>query len=368
MIGTGFAAEVHMKALRSCGITVGAVMSQREEKAKAFAEKWKIPQWTTTAEELMAADVDVIHICTPPATHGRLVRLALEVGKHVLCEKPLSLSAEEAKELAVLAKESGRICGMVLNVRYHMACQRAKELIEQGEIGRPILIHGMYLQEFGTLPTPYDWRYHPETGGEMRAVSEIGTHWFDIAEYLSGQEIEKVSAMFANYTPNRIVKDGMMYPDPETEEAAESIYRQNNGNIEVVDEQKITVESEDAAVIQLKFKNQAMGSVVLSEVSAGRGNHLSLEITGTGGNLWWNEEENNQLFVAKQGQGVRREVFAFGNGFSETFTTMFDAFYQAVESGKPSEGYPGFERGARIAKICQSVLKSAKADGVWVTI
>lgn len=158
-----------MKALRSCGITVDTVMSQREEKAKAFAEKWKIPQWTVTAEKLMESDVDVIHICTPPATHGRLVRQALEAGKHVLCEKPLSLSAEEAKGLVELAKESGKVCGMVLNVRYHMACQRAKELIGKGEIGRPILIHGMYLQEFGALPTPYDWRYHPETGGEMRA-------------------------------------------------------------------------------------------------------------------------------------------------------------------------------------------------------
>ena len=113
IIGTGFAAEVHMKALRSCGITVDTVMSQREEKAKAFAEKWKIPQWTVTAEKLMESDVDVIHICTPPATHGRLVRQALEAGKHVLCEKPLSLSAEEAKGLAELAKESGKVCGMV---------------------------------------------------------------------------------------------------------------------------------------------------------------------------------------------------------------------------------------------------------------
>ena len=353
IIGTGFAAEVHMKALRSCGITVDTVMSQREEKAKAFAEKWKIPQWTVTAEKLMESDVDVIHICTPPATHGRLVRQALEAGKHVLCEKPLSLSAEEAKGLAELAKESGKVCGMVLNVRYHMACQRAKELIGKGEIGRPILIHGMYLQEFGALPTPYDWRYHPETGGEMRAVSEIGTHWFDIAEYLSGQEIEQVSAMFANYTPNRIVKDGIMYPDTEGKEATV---------------QKITVESEDAAVIQMKFKNQAIGSVILSEVSPGRGNHLSLEITGTDGNLWWNEEENNQLFVAKHGESVRKEVFAFGNGFSETFTTMFESFYQAVESEKTSDGYPDFERGARIAQICQRVWKSAKADGAWENI
>lgn len=176
-------------------------------------------------------------------------------------------------------------------------------------------------------------------------VSEIGTHWFDIAEYLSGQEIEQVSAMFANYTPNRIVKDGIMYPDTEGKEATV---------------QKITVESEDAAVIQMKFKNQAIGSVILSEVSPGRGNHLSLEITGTDGNLWWNEEENNQLFVAKHGESVRKEVFAFWKRFSETFTTMFESFYQAVESEKTSDGYPDFERGARIAQICQSVWKSAK--------
>ena len=221
IIGTGFAAEVHMKALRACNVSVDVVMSQKEEHAKAFAKKWGIPKWVTSVEAIMESEADVIHICTPPATHGTLVKSALDAGKHVLCEKPLSLSQTEAKDLAEQAAMSGKICGMVLNVRYHMACQRAKEMVENGMIGRPILIHGTYLQEFGALPAPYDWRYHPETGGEMRAVSEIGTHWFDIAEYISGQRIKEVSALFARYTPHRILKDGMMYPDKASEKADE---------------------------------------------------------------------------------------------------------------------------------------------------
>ena len=333
IIGTGFAAEVHMKALRACNVSVDVVMSQKEEHAKAFAKKWGIPKWVTSVEAIMESEADVIHICTPPATHGTLVKSALDAGKHVLCEKPLSLSQTEAKDLAEQAAMSGKICGMVLNVRYHMACRRAKELVENGMIGRPILIHGTYLQEFGALPAPYDWRYHPETGGEMRAVSEIGTHWFDIAEYISGQRIKEVSALFACYTPHRILKDGMMYPDKASEKA-----------------------------------NETGRKVVLSEVSPGRGNHLSLEITGTDGNIWWNEEENNQLFTARKGAGIRKEVFAFGNGFSETFIQMFEAFYQAVQEGRPGETYPDFARGARIARICQGVLESVRTGGAWINV
>ena len=351
IIGTGFAAEVHMKALRACNVPVDVVMSLREEHAEAFAKKWGIPNWVTSVEAMMGSEADVIHICTPPATHGALVKAALDAGKHVLCEKPLSLSETEAENLADQAARSGKICGMVLNVRYHMACQRAKELVENGTIGQPILIHGTYLQEFGVLPAPYDWRYHPKTGGELRAVSEIGTHWFDIAEYISGQRIKKVSAMFACYTPHRILHEGMMYPYDD-----------------IQDGEKIEVGSEDAAIIQMKFEDQAIGSVVLSEVSPGRGNHLSLEITGKEGNIWWNEEENNQLFVSKRGEAVQKEVFAFGNGFSETFTEMFQAFYQAVQNGTPEETYPSFDRGARIAKICQSVLESARNNGNWVSV
>ena len=355
-----------MKALRACNVSVDVVMSQREEHAKAFAKKWGIPKWVTSVEAIMESEADVIHICTPPATHGAFVKAALDAGKHALCEKPLSLSETEAKDLADQAAKSGKICGMVLNVRYHMACQRAKELVENGSIGRPILIHGTYLQEFGALPTAYDWRYHPETGGEMRAVSEIGTHWFDIAEYVSGQRIKEVSALFACYTPHRILKNGMMYPLEDSEKrdvTGRKIQASDSG-----DGEKIEVISEDAAIIQMKFENQAVGSVVLSEVSPGRGNHLSLEITGTDGNIWWNEEENNQLFAAKKGEGIQKEVFAFGNGFSETFTQMFEAFYQAVQEGKPAETYPGFECGARIAKICAGVLKSAGNHGEWTSV
>ena len=119
----------------------------------------------------------------------------------------------------------------------------------------------------------------------------------------------------------------------------------------------------------MKFENQALGSVVLSEVSPGRGNHLSLEITGTDGNIWWNEEENNQLFTARKGEGIWKEVFAFGNGFSETFIQMFEAFYQAVQEGRPGENLSGFlPGGARIARICQGVLESVRTGGAWINV
>lgn len=374
IIGAGFAGQVHAAALAACGVEVDAIITTREETAEAFARQWNIPRWGTDLSLAFGEDIDAVHICTPPTTHGWMVKELLNHGKNVLCEKPLSFDAEEAEEIAKTARESGRICALTFNVRYHMAVQKAKEIIQSGEFGRPLLIHGNYMQEFNAFPAPLDWRYKPQLAGTMRAVSEIGSHWIDLAQYVSGKKITAVSALFGNFHPDRILADGLMYPA-------------DSG----VEGEPIHIVSEDAAALTFRYEDGAMGNVLLSEISPGRGNRLTLEITCQYGNLWWNEEDNNILYTAKKGEGVRMEVFAFGNGFTDTFRTLLTNYYgevarrkagqggdgfgaagqgeAAVQAGRqPQENWPTFEEGAQVTAVCCAAAESARQDSRWVEV
>lgn len=348
IIGAGFAAEVHVKALRSCGMTAAVVIDKNVERAEAFAKHWNIPVYG--GEYDLAKDVDVVHICTPPTIHGEVIRHFLNEGKHILCEKPLCLDSNEAKELEELAEKTEKKCGLIFNVRYHMACQKMKELLASGKFGKPILIHGRYMQEFSAIPAPYDWRYRPAIAGKSRTVTEIGTHWMDLAQFITGEKVASVSAKFGHFFPNRVIKDGFTYPEGKG-----------------VEGEPVKIESEDAAIINMTFESGALGNVVLSGVSCGRGNHLSLEVTCEDGNLWWNEEDNNILYSAKKGQGILKEVLAFGNGFSETFAALMEDFYHSIETGEQGI-YPTFKDGKLVCRICEAVCESAEKESAWIQI
>ncbi len=351
--GAGFIARTHIEALRANGIEIAAVVSRAEEKTRAFAREYAIPVWSTDPAVFLDPEIDAVHVCTPAGRHYEMCVYLLEHGKNILCEKPLCLSDEEARSLEKLAREKGLICGTNYNVRFHMACQKAKQLVSSGDFGRILLIHGSYLQEFHAFPVPYDWRYKVEQAGRMRAVTEIGSHWLDLAQYISGKKITAVSANFGKFYPDRALRDGLMYPPDQSVPAG--------------DEAGVRVDSEDAAAINLRFSDGAIGSVLLSEVSQGRVNRLSLEITGEKKNLWWNSEDNNLLMTAVKDGGVQTEVFGFGNGFDDTFRDLMASYYTDVRAGSVSEdpAYATFADGRNIVELCNAVLESDAHDGAW---
>ena len=391
IIGGGFAGGLHAAALRSCGIEPAAIVTTRTESARAFAERWNIPVWSTDTDIALADDIDAVHICTPPSFHADYVRAALLAGKKVFCEKPLGFSSAEAHALADLADsvtqgnlanasvqtDLAQLGTVTFNVRYHMAVQRARELIQGGTFGRPLLIHGSYLQEFHVLPAPYDWRYDEKLSGGMRAVTEIGSHWIDTAQYITGKKVTAVSASFANFFPDRIVKDGMMEAAPGSAAAPDNVSTcsdagknspRTSENARAAENARtsenarpLRVNSEDAACITFRYEDGAMGNVMLSEISPGRGNRLSLEITCENGNLWWNEEENNVLHTALRGQGVHSEIFAFGNGFNDTFVSLMQHFYAGEE-------VPTFREAAQVVDVCEAIAASAAHDSAWTPV
>lgn len=352
--GAGNIAHTHAEALKAAGIPIGAIVDIDEDRAKSFAEEFGIEKWGTETNLLLSPEITTVHVCTPPNLHFEMVTLLLDHGKNVLCEKPLCFENAQAEILAERAKKSGLICATNFNVRFHMACQKAKALVESDEFGRVNIIHGNYLQEFNAFPAPIDWRYNTVLAGRMRAVTEIGTHWMDIAQYISGRKVVALSANFGRFYPERYVEGQTMYPDDADGKRTE----------------KIHIISEDAAAINLKFDNGAIGTVLLSEVSQGRINRITLEITGEKKNLWWNSEDNNILNTAVKGGGVNSEIFGFGNGFMDTFRSLINSYYEDVRRGSASKQpvYPTFEEGRDIVKLCNAMLESADADGKWVMI
>lgn len=347
--GSGMIANEHAQALCALGIPIAAVVSRRQAQAEAFAAHWGIPVCGT--DPVLLEDADCIHICTPPTAHFEIISDLLKKGKHIICEKPLCLEPAQAETLAQMAGKAGTVCAVGFNIRFHLACARARQLIDLPEFGQVLLLHGSYLQEFGAEPAALDWRYDPAVSGKMHAVTEIGSHWLDLAQYLSGKKITAVSAQFDRFHPMRYTDGKHLYYEP----AENRVPR--------------TVNSEDAAILNLRFEGGAIGCVTLSEVSHGRQNRLSMEITGEGQSLWWNSEDSNRLYIAQKGCGVREELFAFAGGFDSTVRALIAAVYTAISAGTQSvPAYPTFRDGADNVRLCAAALESANANGAWVTI
>jgi len=344
IIGSGFIAHLHAEMIKALGLELVVVISKTEKNAAAFAKNWRIPYYGTSLQ-LALDKCDCIHVCTPPLAHYEQAKAIIAAGKHLICEKPLTIHPKEAAELYHLAKDKGVIAAVNFNVRFHEACQRAKELIVQKEFGAIRLIHGSYLQEFHANSDYYSWRYKPTEGGPMRATTEIGAHWIDLVRHWTGLEITAVAANFGHFQPNRyLAQDGRIHPN-----------KQENS-------QAIKVTSEDAATILLKFDNGAIGNLILSEVAHGKKNQLSLEVTGRHQSVWWNNETPYQLFHGEKNKGVQVSTNPFGGGFTATFKQLFQQVYAAIDSPNKAINYPTFKDGAINASVCAAIYESAKND------
>ena len=349
IVGPGFIADVHAGALAGMGRKISVVVGKSAQKLAAFRNKWDVEEISQDFDRVLKDDITTVHVCTPPALHYEMVRKLILAGKHVICEKPLCINAAQAKELMELSEEKHRVAAVNFNVRYHEACREFRKKVSEKDFGRILLLHGSYEQEFHCLPAEYTWRYQETAAGPMRAATEIGSHWIDLARFLTGLEIEAVSAAFGRFTPDRYVKDRMMYE----EEKAGS--------------EKIRVDSEDAVAASLRFSNGALGSLFLSEITHGRSNYLSMEITGTKKTVRWNSEDPWKLNSAVKGGGTLCETNAFAGGFPDTFSAFFREVYKDMDAGKPSghPTYPTFRDGYRNAAVCEAIFVSAGNGSEW---
>lgn len=349
IVGCGNIAATHAEALRQLGQPLVAVVDRSQEKAEAFARQWGAGAAYDQLDAVLGDGVDCVHLCTPPALHYPMVKAILSAGKHVVCEKPLCLDAGEAKELAELAAAKGVVGAVNFNVRYHAACQQARQTVSSPDFGPVHLISGSYKQEFHALPAPYLWRYQPQLAGNMRAVTEIGSHWIDLARYWTGLEIQAVSATFGKFSPQRMVEDGMMYPDSHA-----------TG-------ERVTVDTEDAAVVTFRFDNGALGSMLLSEVSHGRTNEVQMDVSSGTHSVWWNSEDPYRLSQSTKNAGIQSQVYAFSGGFPNTFTSFFEEVYKAINHTGEGD-FPSLLDGYRNVAVCEAIYQSASHHSAWTAV
>lgn len=349
--GAGGIAISHAQALKTLGIEVKAVYDLNKENAKKVASICDAEIATDSEEEFLDIKVDVIHLCTPANLHYKQMNTLIDLGINIFCEKPLTLDKEEAYELVKRSEENNILTGVGFNVRFHEGVQATKDIITHGDFGPINLVHGEYLQEFHLLPIHIDWRYNEATAGKMRAVTEIGSHWMDLAQFLTGSRIIEVSATFSKFWPERKLKDGIMYGPDNTGEPLE-------------------INSEDAAVITFKFENGFIGNCVLSEASPGRQNKISIEVTGENKAVWWDGEEINRINVGTRSKGVNTTTRPFGGGFSDSHVKMFNEFYTDVKKGYTDneKNYPTIKDGAYNVFLTNAIYESATNNSEWIKL
>ncbi|HTP24872.1 MAG TPA: Gfo/Idh/MocA family oxidoreductase, partial [Anaeromyxobacteraceae bacterium] len=289
IVGAGFIGPAHVEALRRLpGVEVLALAGANAAAARAKAEQLGIGLGFGDYRELLAREeIEVVHVCTPNHLHYRMTRDALEAGKHVVCEKPLAVEAREARELVELAVARRRVNAVHFNVRYYPLMRQLKRMVEKGEMGRIFSIHGSYLQDWLFYETDYNWRLEPEMSGPSRAVADIGSHWMDLVEHVSGLRAVEVFADFATVHKRR------KKPLRPVETYAGKILRPE-------DYAEVAVETEDYATVLLRFDTGARGALTVSQVSAGRKNRISFELDGSRRAAAWNSESPNALWIGRR--------------------------------------------------------------------
>jgi predicted dehydrogenase len=366
--GTGFIGRVHARSLRLAGGELAGVAASTPESASAAASELGAARAFDSAEALVLdPDIDVVHICTPNHRHLPLAEAALAAGKHVICEKPLATDAAGARRLVDAAAGSGLQAAVPFVYRYYPTVREARERVRAGRTGGLRVLHGSYLQDWLLRPDDTNWRVDDELGGASRAFADIGSHWCDLAEFVSGHRITRLSARLLIAVPERVSDIGR--------HAFGS--GGNRGDA-------TSVTTEDAALVQFETDQGALGSVVVSQISAGRKNRLWIELDGSDEALAFDQEHPEELWLGtRESLSILRRDPATLSPAAARYATLpaghpqgygdcFDAFvsdvYHAVRDGRAvPDGTPTFADGLRAALITEAVLASSR-NGQWVDV
>jgi predicted dehydrogenase len=371
VIGTGFIAGLHIDALRRTGVQVAGVLTRDAEAARGSG---RFPRVYDDLEQLCADDsIDAVHVTSPNHLHFPQVRALIAAGKHVVCEKPLALSAEDGAVMLEEAERAGVVHAVCFNIRFNPVVHHARSMVREGRIGTPRLVHGSYLQDWLLLDTDWNWRLDPAASGRLRAVADIGSHWLDLVSFVTGARVTEVLADLTTFLPVRRRPTG----------SVETFTADSVGDVARED---VEVASEDAAGILLRFDNGARGVLTVSQVSAGRKNALSFEVSGSSAGLAWNSEDPERLWVGHRGafnelllrdatlmspdaQRITHYPGGHAEGFAESFLGLTETVYAAIAEGRqPADpAFPTFADGVEGLHLEDAVLASHES-GRWAPV
>jgi predicted dehydrogenase len=364
--GTGFIGAVHVRSARLAGANVVGVSASSIQSAVRAAAELRVERAFASSEELVQSDgVDVVHICTPNHLHEPLAAAALAAGKHVICEKPLALDAAAARRLVEAAAAAGKVAAVPFVYRYYPTLREARERVRGGATGPIRLLHGTYLQDWLLRAEDNNWRVDPELGGASRTFADIGSHWCDLAEFVSGHRITRLSARMLTALPQRL-------------------YAENRPAFSAAptDGEARDVGTEDAAVVQFETDQGAIGTTIVSQISAGRKNRLWLEFDGADEAIRFSQEDAETLWVGRREAAtlIRRDpehlsppaarLATIPPGHPQGYADCFDLFVDDVYAqirGEVRDGVPMFGDGLRAAQIIEAVITSSREQR-WVDV
>lgn len=362
---------VHLQALAQLpGVMVAAISTRSPERGREVAARFGIPRIYPSHQALVDdPQLDAVHICTPNHEHFPLAKQALERGKHVICEKPLTATQEEAETLAALAAAAPhRVHAVAYQNRFFPMVEEARRRVEAGDLGALYLIHGHYLQDWLLAPGDSDWRVDPGQAGPSRAFADIGTHWCDAVEYVTGETITRVSARMATVIPGREAPA----PRPGADREQSRPERAVSGAPSPSAYGRPST-TEDVALIQFETDRGTLGSLVVSQVSAGHGNELRFELNGARASLAWSKSEPGQLWLGLKGEPCQmvqagQEPGSHLESAPEATVRLFAAVYRRVRQPALPPAYPTFQEGLHALDLVAAVVSSARQRGAWVTV
>jgi predicted dehydrogenase len=378
IVGAGFVGPHHVDAVRRLGfVDIVAVAGSSQESAQKKADALGARKAYGSYDALLDdPDVQVVHNATPNYLHYPVNAAAIAKGKHVISDKPLAMTAKEAKELLDAATKAGIVHAVTFNYRGNPLVQQARHAIARGEIGRPHFLVGYYLQDWLIKDTDYSWRLEPEKGGASSALGDIGSHWCDLAQHISGLRITEVLGDITTVIPKRKKPRG-----------SREAFQAGSGadQVDLVD-----IKVEDLASVLLRFDNGARGSFSVGQVCAGHKNDLILEICGAGGSLRWRQEHQNELWLGRRDgpneilqkdpslidadvRGYAHLPGGHQESWADAFTNVMRDIYGFIAEGKPATAahppaFATFEDGYRANCIVEAILESAKKGSVWTKV
>ena len=369
ILGAGMIGDVHRRAATLAGAQILGVMASTPERSRQVAEEWGVEQAYGSIEEVAESKAEIVHICTPNASHVGYAVALMEAGKHVLCEKPLGISLADAQHAAEVAKDTGVINTIPFAYRFHPMAREMRARVQAEEFGALNLMHGSYLQDWLLNPKATSWRVDPKAGGPSRAFGDIGSHWCDLLEWVTGDRIARLVATISITIKQRPASTAA------TMSAVES------------DAPLVDVQTEDSALILFRTASDIAGSAVISQLSAGRKNRLWMEVDGMhqsaafdqelGEQLWIGDDDGARVLVRdpNHGSAEQRRLSMLPAGHAQGYAQCFENYvadsYAAVDAraghGHLPDGLPTFVDGARAAEICDAMLRSA-SSGEWVNV
>ena len=373
IFGTGFMGRVHLEAVRRVeSVEVTAIAGRSFEAARNLGSGFSIPMIASDYREVLRDPaIEAVHICTPNALHFPMAKDALQAGKHVICEKPLATSVDEGRELVSLAARQGVRNCVCHNLRYYPMVQQMRHMCESGDLGEILIVQGTYSQDWLLYDTDWNWRVAAKVGGPSRCMADIGSHWFDMAEHVTGLRVTSLCADLQTFHHTR------KKPKHSTETFA-------NKQLAAEDYVETTVDTEDFGAVLFHIGERARGSVVASQVSAGRKNRLSIEIYGTRSSVAWDQERPDELWAGHR--DAANQIYVkdpsllkpaarsyadlpggHSEGYDDTFKQVFRRFYASIGVQDAVAEYPQFVDGLRQLTILDAALQSHRRRG-WVDL